>query len=125
MEKTIKILLFIIVGITFIHFLTSLFGNGSIKSIRQDLQKAKRTADSALVELQLSRSRLDSIQADIVVFRSYINRIENTVALNDAEKRLKDERDATRVKELKEEIRQRRAEMENDSLPEIDVISKR
>jgi hypothetical protein len=98
MEKTIKILLFIIVGITFIHFLTSLFGNGSIKSIRQDLQKAKRTADSALVELQLSRSRLDSIQADIVVFRSYINRIENTVALNDAEKRLKDERDATRVK---------------------------
>ena len=125
MEKTIKILLFIIVGITFIHLLTSLFGNGSIKSIRQDLQKAKRTADSALVELQLSRSRLDSIKADMVVFRSYINRIENTVALNDAEKRLKDERDATRVKELKEEIRKRREEMQNDSLPEIDVISKR
>jgi hypothetical protein len=125
MEKTIRILLFIIVGITFIHLLTSLFGNGSIKSIRQDLQKAKRTADSALVELQLSRSRLDSIKADMVVFRSYINRIENTVALNDAEKRLKDERDATRVKELKEEIRKRREEMQNDSLPEIDVISKR
>jgi septal ring factor EnvC (AmiA/AmiB activator) len=125
MEKSVRIILYILVGITLINFLVSFFGSDNIKSIRRDLQKAKQTADSALTELQFSRNKLDSIKSDMLVFRSYINRIENTVALNDAEKRLREERDAAKVKDLKEEIRKRREELENDSLPDIDVITKK
>ena len=125
MEKTIRILLYVIIAITLINFFTNIFGNNDVKSIRKDLLKAKQTADSALTELQFSKSRLDSIKSDMLVFRSYLNHIENTVSVNDAEKRVKEERDATKVKELKEEIKKRRDELENDSLPDIDVISKK
>ena len=101
MEKSVKLVLYILLGIVLINFIFNFFGNDNIKSIRKDLENAKLTADSALHELQFSRNKLDSIKADMLVFKSYIRTIENTVALNDAEKRLKEERNAQRVQILK------------------------
>ncbi len=121
MERPIKIILYIIVGILVLNLLFTLLGNSNVKSIRQDLEKARNTTDSALNELRFSKARLDSIKSDMLVFRAYIDKIENTVAVTDAEKRVKEERDAQKVKDLKEEIRRRREELANDSLPEIEA----
>ena len=123
MEKPLKIILYIITGILVINLLVTLLGNSNVKSIRQDLERARQTSDSALNELRFSRERLDSIKLDMLVFRAYINKIENTVAVNDAEKRLREERDAVKVRELKDEIKRRREELSNDSLPDIVIVN--
>lgn len=123
MEKPIKIILFIIVGIALINLATTLFSNSNLKGIQQDLERAKRSADSALVELQYSKSRLDSIRADIVVFKSYINNVQKRVALNDAEKQLRETRDQNKVDSIKQSIQQLRTHIDKDSLPPIDVIT--
>jgi predicted nucleic acid-binding Zn-ribbon protein len=123
MEKPLKIILYIITGILLVNLLMTFLGNSNVKSIRQDLVKARQTSDSALNELRFSQDRLDSIKADMLVFRAYINKIENTVAVNDAEKRLKEERDAKKVRELKDEIKRRRDELTNDSLPDIVIVT--
>ena len=123
MEKPIKIILYIITGILVVNLLLTILGNSNVKSIRQDLVQARQTSDSALNQLRLSQERLDSIKTDMLVFRAYINKIENTVAVNDAEKRLKEERDAIKVRELKDEIKRRREELSNDSLPDIVVVT--
>ena len=123
MEKSIKIILFIIVGIVVVNFVVTIFGNNNIKGIRLNLEKAKLTTDSALNELKYSKTKLDSIKADMLVFQSYINNIQKTVELNDIEKRLKDEKNAVKVTEFKENIKKLRSEIETDSLPDIDVIT--
>ncbi|HEX8278796.1 MAG TPA: hypothetical protein VF540_08875 [Segetibacter sp.] len=125
MEKTVKIILFIVVVLAIINLVTMFFGNSSIRDIRENLEKAKMTADSALYELQYSKSKLDSIKSDMVVFSSYINRIQKTVELNDVEKRLKEEKDREKILDFKENIKKLRADLETDSLPDIDVASTR
>ncbi|RYZ26803.1 MAG: hypothetical protein EOO10_14535 [Chitinophagaceae bacterium] len=123
MEKWIKIILIIVIVLVIFNVASLFFGNSNIKSIRQDLEKAKITADSALNELRYSQTKLDSITSDILIFKSYISNIQKTVELSDAEKRLKEERDAGKVSELKANIRKLREDIETDSLPDIEVTT--
>ena len=123
MEKWIKIILFIVIALVVFNLISLFFGNSHINSIRDDLEKAKVTADSALNELRFSQSKLDSIKSDLLIFRSYIGNIQKTVELNDAEKRLKEEKDAAKVTELRENIKKLRTEIETDSLPDIELAT--
>ncbi|MCW3112354.1 MAG: hypothetical protein JWR18_750 [Segetibacter sp.] len=123
MEKTIKVILFIVVVLAVVNLVTMFFGNSNLRDIRKDLEKAKLTADSALYELQYSKSKLDSIKSDMLVFSTYISRIQKTVELNDVEKRLKEERDKNKIMDFKENIKRLRSDIETDSLPEIDVAT--
>ena len=123
MEKWIKIILFVVIALVVFNVVSLFFGNDNIKSIRQDLEKAKVTADSALYELKFSQGKLDSIMSDIVVFRAYINNIQKTVELNDAEKRVKEEKNAAKVVEIKQNIKKLREEIETDTLPDIELIN--
>ncbi|MCW3081259.1 hypothetical protein [Segetibacter sp.] len=121
MEKIVRIILLVVVVIAIINVVTMLFGNSSLRDIRKNLEKAKLTADSALYELQYSKSKLDSIKSDMLVFSTYINRIQKTVELNDFEKRLKEEKDRSKIIDFKENIKKLREDIETDSLPDIDV----
>lgn len=121
MERPIKIILYIIVGILVINLLMTLFGNSNVKSIRQDLEQARRSSDSALNELRFSQQRLDSISSDMNLFKAYIDRIENTVSVNDAEKRLKEEKNSRIADSLRKEIQRRRQELAADTLPDIEI----
>ncbi len=123
MERPIKIILFIVVAIALINLVITLFGNSNLKGIRQNLEEAKRSADSALIELKFSKSRLDSIKADILVFKAYIDNVQKRVELSDTEKRLREEKDQAKVDSLKQSIKLLRIDIANDSLPPIDVIT--
>lgn len=121
MEKPVKIVLFVVVVIAIINLVTMIFGNSNLRDIRKDLEKAKLTADSALYELQYSKNKLDSIKSDMRLFSTYISNIQKTVELNDMEKRVKEEKDMEKVMDFKENIKKLRADLETDSLPDIDI----
>ena len=123
MEKWIKIILYVVIALVIFNVITLIFGNSNIKSIRQDLERAKVTADSALNELKFSKSKLDSIKYDLDVFKSYIGNIQKTVELNDAEKRLKEEKNAAKVAEIRKNIDQLRKDIDTDSLPDIELTT--
>ncbi|TKK68218.1 hypothetical protein FC093_11315 [Ilyomonas limi] len=122
MEKSVKIILFVILGIVLINFIVMLFGNSSMKDIRNDLQQAKRGTDSALNELQYSQSKLDSIKSDMINLQSHLTQIQAQVAVNDAAKRVEEARNESRAAELKNKIKQSKPRLSTDSLPGIDVI---
>jgi hypothetical protein len=123
MEKWIKIILIVVIILVVFNVVSLFFGNSNIKSIKQDLEKAKVTADSALNELRFSQTKLDSITSDILIFKSYISNIQKTVELSDAEKRVKEEKNAAKVTELKANIKKLREDIETDSLPDIEVTT--
>jgi predicted nucleic acid-binding Zn-ribbon protein len=123
MRNWIKIILLVVIVLVVFNVVSLFFGNSNIKSIKEDLEKAKVTADSALNELRFSQSKLDSITSDIVIFKSYINNIQKTVELSDAEKRVKEEKNAAKVSELKENIKKLRQDIETDSLPDIELTT--
>jgi hypothetical protein len=120
MQNSFKIIMYIIVGIVLINFFLTFFDNANLRGIRLNLEEARRTTDSALNEIKSSQDKLDSIMSDIVVFRAYINNIQKTVALADAEKRVKEEKDIQKVAEIKSNISDLKDAIKNDSLPPID-----
>lgn len=122
MDKSVKIILYILVGILCLNLIFTVFGNGNVKNIRKDLEQAKQSADSALNELKVSKVKLDSIASDIVVFKAYINSIQKTVALDDAEKRLKEEKNTVKAKEIKNSILSLKETLKHDTLPPIDEL---
>ena len=122
MTKSFKIVLYIIAGVVIVNFFFTFFENSNLRGIRKNLEEAKRSADSALNELKFSQNKLDSIKSDIVVFKAYIDNIQKAVALADAEKRLKEEKDMKKVAEIKKDIKELKDDMKNDSLPPIDEI---
>jgi len=122
MEKSVKIILFVIVGIVLINFIVTLFGNSNMRSIRNDLQQAKLSTDSALNELQVSKSKLDSIRLDMIAFQNTVNQVQEKVASNDAAKKLEEVRNEIRAAGLKGDIKEKRSHFTTDSLPGIDVI---
>ena len=115
--------MYVVIALVIFNVITLIFGNSNIKSIRQDLERAKVTADSALNELKFSKSKLDSIKYDLDVFKSYIGNIQKTVELNDAEKRLKEEKNAAKVAEIRKNIDQLRKDIDTDSLPDIELTT--
>jgi hypothetical protein len=121
MEKSVKIILFVIVGIVLINFIVTLFGNSNMRSIRNDLQQAKLTTDSALNELQVSKSKLDSIKSDMLVFQNAVMQVQEKVASNDAAKKLEEVRNEIKAAGLKSEIKEKKSHFTTDSLPGIDV----
>jgi hypothetical protein len=123
MERPVKIILYIITAILVINLLISLFGNSNIRSIRQDLEQAKRHSDSALNELRFSKAKLDSIRTDMVIFKAYIDRVETIVSLNDAEKRFREEKDSKKRDSLLIKIKEHREELAMDTVPEIHIVS--
>ena len=122
MTNSFKIILYIIVGIVIINFFFTFFYNSNIRGIRQNLEEAKRSTDSALQEVKFSQDKLDSIMSDVAVFKVYINNVQKTVALADAEKRVKEEKDVTKVAEIKKNIEELKDDIKDDSLPPIDEI---
>ena len=124
MDKSVKIILFVIIAILVVNFVVSFFGNSTISGIRKDLENAKLTADSALSELKFSKAKLDSIKSDMLTFRSYISSIQQTVRTNDNEKIKKEKIDNERSKDIKRSIEALKpVATANITLPEVDVIT--
>jgi hypothetical protein len=120
MDKSIKAILIIISGVLLLNLTISFINNIGTRGIRSDLKRAKSSADSALNELKFSKGKLDLISSDMAVFKAYINNVQKTVELADAEKQLTDDIDAKKSLELKGRIKELRREIANDTLPSID-----
>ena len=123
MDKSVKIILFFIVAIVFINFIMTLFNNSNMRGIRDDLQQAKRSTDSALNELKYSQSKLDSIRSDMLAFQDSISHIQQRVESNDTKKRAEEARITSRINNLQTKAKNIRSNLSTDSLPGIDVIA--
>jgi predicted nucleic acid-binding Zn-ribbon protein len=121
MDKTVKVILFVIVALLVVNFLLTFFGNSSISSIRDNLRSAKLSADSALNQIKYSKSKLDSIKNDMANFQSRISNINQTVSTMDQVKSIQDQKDVVRLTDLKKAIGVLKPELEPLNLPDIDI----
>src|SRR4051812_32868101 len=121
MERSIKIILFVIIGLLIGNFIVSFLGNSRISDIKKNLETAKLSADSALNELKFSKSRLDSIRIDIDTFRTNVSTIQENVVKNDIDKRAQEQKDIARITGLKNTIKDLHPDLEPLDLPNIEV----
>ncbi|MGH2553900.1 MAG: hypothetical protein ACRDEB_09290 [Chitinophagaceae bacterium] len=121
MDKPLKIVIFIVLGLVIFHLLFDIFGSQShIKQIKKNLELSKKNVDSALSEIKYSQERLNAMQEDLIKFSFYIKDIQGRVELNDNEKRKKEARSQVELDSLKALIKKGKLELKlTDSLPEI------
>ena len=101
-----KILLFIIIGVLVINLGFNLFGsNAGLKQAVHNLELARKTLDSAMVQLQDASNGLDSIQANLDRQKALINDIRYRTELMDLEKRVRDEHSKEKIDSIKDRIK--------------------
>ena len=101
-----KILLFVIIGVLVINLGFNLFGsNAGLKQAVRNLELARKTLDSAMVQLQDASNGLDSIQANLDRQKALINDIRYRTELMDLEKRVRDEHSKVKIDSIKDRIK--------------------
>lgn len=91
MDKSLKIILFIVLGFVVFHLIFDIFGSHSnIKTVISNLKKSQLNIDSALNEIKSSQEKLKNMQEDLNKFSFYIKDIQGRVELNDLEKKIID-----------------------------------
>lgn len=104
--NTPKILLFVIIAVLVINLGFNLFGsNAGLKQAVHNLELARKTLDSAMVQLQDASNGLDSIQANLDRQKALINDIRYRTELMDLEKRVRDERSKVKIDSIKDRIK--------------------
>lgn len=122
MEKPFRLILFILLAVVVINLVLNMSGRSHINAVIKNLEKSQRNIDSAISEIQTSRNRLDSIQVDLTKFKYYIKDIQQTVALMDLEKKLKENIDRNTLDSLRlKRISLKKSLEVNDSLPPLVV----
>ncbi len=119
MEKSIKIILFVVLGIVVINVVALALDNSNSKEIKRNLENAKRSADSALTELQFAKTRLDSIQSDMLNLKQYVNNIQNRVEKDDLSKILTEKISQQKKDSIQQEINALKQQIATDTLPTI------
>lgn len=122
MEKPFRLILFVLLAVVVINLVLNMSGRSHINDVIKHLEKSQRNIDSAIGEIQTSRNRLDSIQVDLTKFKYYIKDIQQTVALMDLEKKLKEITDRNTLDSLRlKRISLKKSLEVNDSLPPLIV----
>jgi septal ring factor EnvC (AmiA/AmiB activator) len=123
MDKSLKIILFIVLGFVVFHLFFDIFGSHSnIKTVISNLKKSQANIDSALNEIKNSQDKLKSMQEDLNKFSLYVKDIQGRVALNDNEKKKAEAISLQERDSLKALIKKGKEELLNaDTLPKITV----
>jgi hypothetical protein len=119
MGKTFQYLICLIALIGLAEFVYTLFGNSNLRAIQKDLERANRSADSAIIEVKNAKTKIDSVRLDIKVMQNYVANVQKFVALNDAQKNANAATTAKAIKANQAKIDSLRNEIRMDSLPPI------
>lgn len=120
MEKNLRYTLYVILCASIISMILTFTGNSNLSSMRQDLENAKRSADSALNELKTARITIDSLHSDISLMQSYVTYIQKSVALNDAIRIAEEAKSKEKIAAAKAKVEMLKNDIRTDSLPPTD-----
>ena len=88
MDKPLRIIIFVVLGLVVFHLVFDLFNTRSnIKTVIKKLEQSRLNVDSALNEIKFSQEKLKTMQEDLDKFSLYIKDIQGRAALIDNEKK--------------------------------------
>ncbi len=121
MDKPLRIIIFIVLGLVVFHLVFDLFNTRSnIKAVIKNLEKSRANIDSALNEIKFSQDKLKTMQEDLNKFSLYVKDIQGRVELSDNEKKKAEARTLKERDSLKALIKKGREDLLiTDTLPEI------
>ncbi|HEY0612334.1 MAG TPA: hypothetical protein VGD35_21820 [Chitinophaga sp.] len=103
--NTPRTLLLIIIGVLVVNLAFNLFGSGkTLREAVKNLENARKSIDTALLQLGDAKTRLDSIQVNLDRQREVIKSIYVRTELMDLEKKVKDARNKAQADSIKERI---------------------
>ena len=121
MDKPLRIIIFIVLGLVVFHLVFDLFNTRSnLKAVIKNLEKSRANIDSALNEIKFSQGKLKTMQDDLDKFSLYIKDIQGRVELSDMEKKKAEARTLKERDSLKALIKKGKEELLiTDTLPDI------
>ncbi len=126
MDKSLRIVIYIVLALTFINAIITFFEKSQLKQIQKNIEASQRNIDTALNYINASRSRLDSLQGDVDKFKYYIKNIQTNVSILNTKKEIEEAKSNAKLKETLDELNAKvknfKEELKTtDSLPPIEV----
>lgn len=126
MDKSLRIVIYIVLALTFINAIITFFEKSQLKQIQKNIEASQRNIDTALNYINASRLRLDSLQGDVDKFKYYIKNIQANVSILNTKKEIEEAKSNAKLKETLDELNAKvknfKEELKTtDSLPPIEV----
>jgi chromosome segregation ATPase len=126
MDKSLRIVIYIVLALTFIDAIITFFEKSQLKQIQKNIEASQRNIDTALNYINASRLRLDSLQGDVDKFKYYIKNIQTNVSILNTKKEIEEAKSNAKLKETLDELNAKvknfKEELKTtDSLPPIEV----
>lgn len=125
MDKSIKVILYIVLGLLLLNFGFTFFGSSSLRDVRNNLKQIDSHTDSALIELRKSQALIDSLKRDIIAFRAQVDIIDDKVEVQDIEKRLSEQKDKEIKNAMKDKLKELKSKIDSTYVEEFGEKSTR
>jgi predicted nuclease with TOPRIM domain len=107
MEKSIKIILVILIALFCIQLISSFFGNSNLNLIKNQLKEAQKNSDTIMIHLDKSLAEINSLNEQLAKSKNDIQRLSTSVDLRDTEIRLRE----TKNKTIRDSLDKRKTEL--------------
>lgn len=123
MDKSFKILLSIALTALLISIVLNLKTNRNLKKVTEKLEQSEKNLNSAMKNINFSKSKIDSIHSDLVKFKFYVKDIQGRVEMIDIKRRIKETIYPARQDSLKKRLKELTKEVNTtgEEFPEIPV----
>jgi uncharacterized membrane protein len=122
MEKSFKYVLYVILAVCVASVILTLTGNSSLKSMRKDIESAKKSAEDAQIELDRARHTIDALLADLDTMQTYVTYIQRSVTLNEARRIAAEATGKKEIEAAKKHVSDLTENFRTDSLPPIEEV---
>ena len=126
MNQKEKIVLYLLgIGVLTLLLNSFLFSGRNLRNAIQKLEEAEKRITNSVKLIDSSKAKIDSLQLDIQRFKSYIVDIQGRVEILDLEKRVNEQKFATKRDSIRDRLKflYKEIELVGEDLPEIPVVS--
>lgn len=125
MERTLRIIIIVVLAVTILNVILIWMGKSQLKEIQKNIELSQRQIEAAMKEVSEAKSGIDSVRTNLAAFRNAVQDIQTRVAIINTKKELEEAGIKKRVDDEGKELKRKLDSLENrlkETQPAIEIV---